>query len=171
MNDTSNRENSETKFVRRQVPADLVEATPAWGALGHWVLASPLLIYLAWFWIDLFTLFSPLPYWINLLLGLLVYVGLLVLPLGYLAHRFVLFLPRLFHNAGWDIEPLEPVKLAEQYMVRYQYKQRHWATNNWPRAWMRAAQGWVYLEIAAILIGALVLIPIFFSVTEFGFGR
>ena len=36
---------------------------------------------------------------------------------------------------------------------------------------MRAAQGWVYLEIAAIFIGAIAMIPIFFSVSEFGFGR
>ncbi len=164
--------NSETKFVRRAVPADLLEATPGRGALGHWVLASPILIYLAWIWVDLFALFSPLPwYWVNALLGLIVYALLIVLPLGYLAHRCVMALPRLFQNTGWDIEPLEPVNLAEQYMVRYRYQKRHWAANSWPRAWMRAAQGWVYLEIVAIFIGALAVIPIFFSVTEFGFGR
>ena len=61
----------------------------------------------------------------------------LALPFGVLAHRLVLSFPRLFHNAGWDIEPLEPVKLAEQYLVRYRYQQRHWATNSWRRTCRR----------------------------------
>ena len=163
---------SETKFVRREVAADLMEATPGSSALGQWILASPLLIFLAWLWVDLFNLFSPLPwYWVNLPLGLLVYVGIIVLPLGYLAHRGVLAFPRLFQIAGWDIEPLEPIKLAEQYTVRYRYQQRHWAANSWPRTWLRVAQGWVFLEIAAILLGAVAMIPLFFSVTDVGFGR
>ena len=163
---------SETKFVRREVPADLIEATPGSSALGQWILASPLLIFLAWLWVDLFNLFSPLPwYWVNLPLGLLFYGAIIVLPLGYLAHRGVLALPRLFQNAGWDIEPLEPIKLAEQYTVRYRYQQRHWAPNSWQRTWLRVAQGWVFLEIAVILVGAVAMIPLFFSVSEFGFGR
>src|SRR5436190_23837575 len=109
--------NSETKLIRREVRADLVESTPGSNALGHWLLASPCLIFLAWLWIDLF---RPLPwYWVNIVLGLILYAIIIVLPLGYLAHQFVLALPRLFHNAGWDVEPLEPVKLAEQYLVRY----------------------------------------------------
>jgi hypothetical protein len=36
---------------------------------------------------------------------------------------------------------------------------------------MRAAQGWVYLEIAAIFIGAIAVIPLFFSALDFGFGQ
>ena len=130
------------------------------------------LVFLGWLWVDLVNLFSPLPwYWVNALLSLLVYIAFIVLPLGYLAHRCVLALPRLFYNAGWDIEPLEPIKLAEQYTVRYRYQQRHWAANNWPRTWLRVAQGWVFLEVAAILFGAVAIIPLFFSVSEFGFGR
>ena len=169
MNNSETKNNSEIKPIRREVPADLIESTPGSHALGHWLLASPCLIFLAWLWVDLF---RPLPwYWGNVVLGLLLYVIIIVLPLGYLAHQFVLALPRLFHNAGWDVEPLEPVKLAEQYLVRYRYQQRHWAANSWSRAWARAAQGWVYLEIAAILLGAMAMIPLFFSVTEFGFGR
>jgi len=162
---------SEAKFVHREVPADLVESTPGTGGLGQWLLASPCLIFLAWLWVDLVHLFSPLPYWPDVVLGLVLFVFVIVLPFGVLAHRLVLSFPRLFHNAGWDVEPLEPVKLAEQYMVRYRYQQRQWATNSWPRTWLRAAQGWVFLEIAAILIGAVAMIPLFFSVSEFGFGR
>jgi hypothetical protein len=55
--------------------------------------------------------------------------------------------------------------------VHYRYQARHWAANRWSRAWLRAAQGWVYLEIIAILLGAIVMIPLFFSAVEFGFGQ
>lgn len=161
----------EAKFVRREVPADLIESTPGTGGLGYWILASPWLIFLAWLWVDFLRLFSPLPYWPNVIIGLILFIFVIVLPFGLLAHRLVLSFPYLFHNAGWDVDPLEPVKLAEQYMVRYRYQQRHWATPSWQRAWLRAAQGWVFLEIAAILIGAIAMIPLFLSVSEFGFGR
>ncbi|MFN8489151.1 MAG: hypothetical protein U0350_16310 [Caldilineaceae bacterium] len=162
---------SEAKFVHREVPADLIESTPGIGGIGYWLLASPWLIFLAWLWVDLVHLFSPLPYWPDVVIGLILFVLVIVLPFGVLAHRLVLSFPRLFHNAGWDLEPLEAVKLAEQYLVRYRYQQRHWASNSWRRTWLRAAQGWVFLEIAAILIGAVAMIPLFFSVSEFGFGR
>ena len=164
--------NHETAFVRREVAADLVESTPGRGALGHWLLASPLLLYLAWLWVDFFNLFSPLP-WVavNVVVGALIYIAAIVLPLGYGAHRCVLALPRLFQNAGWDVEPLEAVKPAELYSVRYRFGQRHWAASSWDRLWLRAAQGWVFLEIAVILLGAVVMIPLFFSASEFGFGR
>jgi hypothetical protein len=33
------------------------------------------------------------------------------------------------------------------------------------------AQGWVFLEMAAILIGAVVMIPLYFSARDFGFGQ
>jgi hypothetical protein len=163
---------TEAKFVRREVPADLIEATPGGSAIGHWLLAAPILLFLGWFWVDFVHLISPLPqYGLNALIGTALYLFLIVLPLGYLAHRLVLSLPRLFHNAGWDIQPLAPVNPAEQYLVRYRYQARHWAENNWQRAWLRAAQGWVYLEIAAILVGAVVMIPLYFSAVEFGFGQ
>jgi hypothetical protein len=163
---------TETKIIRRDVPADLIEATPGGNAIGHWLLASPLLLFLGWLWVDFIRLLSPLPQaGLNLGLGILLYLGLIVLPLGYLAHRLVLSAPRLFHNAGWDVQPLAPVSAAEQYLVRYRYQTRHWAENNWHRAWIRAAQGWVFLEITAILVGAVVMVPLYFSALEFGFGR
>jgi hypothetical protein len=37
--------------------------------------------------------------------------------------------------------------------------------------WIRAAQGWVYLEIIAIFVGAIAMIPLFFSAVDFGFGQ
>lgn len=161
-----------TKFTRRVIAADLVEATPGVHGLGHWVLASPLLIFLGWIWVDLFHAVVGLPiYWLSVLIGALVYGFCVVLPLGYLAHRFILLFPRLFQHAGWELEPLEPVKLEEQYLVRYRYRTRHWATNSWARAWLRAAQGWVFLEIIVILVGAVLMIPLYFSAVEFGFGR
>ena len=39
------------------------------------------------------------------------------------------------------------------------------------RRWLRAAQGWVFLEITAIFVGAVAMVPLFFSATEFGFGQ
>jgi hypothetical protein len=156
----------------RKIPADLVETMPENGALFHWMLASPMLIFVAWLWVDLFAHYSPLPsYGLDAVLGLAIFVFVVVLPLGVGAFYLVTAVPRLFSHAGWDVQPLEPVSEEEMHMVRYQYQSRHRAANSWGRAWMRAAQGWVYLEIAAILIGAVVMVPIFFSVSEFGFGQ
>ena len=158
--------------ARRVVPAELIETTPENGALFHWILAAPLLLFLAWTWTDLFTHYSPIPfYWVDLVVGLFVFVVLVVLPLGLAAHGLVSALPRLFGHAGWDVQPLEPVSEAEQYLVRYRYVRRRYAPGAWSRRWMRAAQGWVYLEIALILLGGVLIIPIFFSASEFGFGR
>jgi hypothetical protein len=156
----------------RTVPADLVETSPDNGALFHWILASPMLIFVAWLWVDLFAHFSPLPnYWLDAVLGLIVFAFVVVLPLGVGAFYLITSAPRLFSHAGWDVQPLEPISDAEIHMVRYRYQAHHRAANSWRQAWIRAAQGWVYLEIAAILIGAVVMVPIFFSVSEFGFGQ
>jgi len=161
-----------TAVVRRTVAADLIEATPGRGGLGQWILAAPMLLFLLWLWVDVVHWLSPVELWvINALIASLLYLGVMVLPLGYLAHRLVLTFPRIFQNAGWDLQPLEPVKPEEIYLVRYRYQARHWAANSWPRAWLRAAQGWVYLEITAIFVGAIVMIPLFFSAVEFGFGQ
>ncbi|HMN28371.1 MAG TPA: hypothetical protein PKE45_09480, partial [Caldilineaceae bacterium] len=112
---------TETKLGRRVVPADLIEATPGAGGIGFWLLASPLLLFLAWLWVDLFHVFvGPTSnYWLNALLALVLFVPIVVLPLGYGMHRLVLSLPALFHYAGWEANPLEPVTPAEQYLVRY----------------------------------------------------
>ncbi|MCC6458481.1 MAG: hypothetical protein IT328_26260 [Caldilineaceae bacterium] len=156
----------------RVVPADLVETDPDNGGLFHWILASPMLGFLAWVWVDLFAHYSPISfYWFDVLLGLLIFALVVVLPLGVGAFFVVSALPRIFSHAGWDVQPLEPVSEAEMHTVRYRYQSRRRASNSWGRAWTRAAQGWVYLEIAAILVGAIVMIPIFFSVSEFGFGQ
>lgn len=169
---TSERETDKTKFVRRRVQADLIEATPGTGALGQWLLASPMLLFLAWGWVDLVHALSPLPQrWLNVSLGLPLFALLIVLPFGYLAHVLVLAWPRLFQHAGWEIQPLEPVKPEEMYLVHYLYQARHRAQWSWQRAWIRAAQGWVYLEILAIFVGAIGMIPLYFSAMEFGFGQ
>lgn len=161
-----------SRFVRRSVPADLVEALPENGGLMHWILASPMLIFLAWVWVDVFAHFSPIPsYWLDVVLGLVVFAWVIVLPLGYGAFFLVTRFPRLFSNAGWDIQPLEYVNEAEMYMVKYLFQARRRAPNSLGRAWVRAAQGWVYLEIVTILSGGVAMIPIFLSVSEFGFGR
>ena len=61
------------KVERRQVPADLVEATPGNRGLWQWLLASPLLLLLGWTWVDLFAHFSPLRwFWHDALLGVAV---------------------------------------------------------------------------------------------------
>jgi hypothetical protein len=163
----------EHKLERRIVPAALIEVTPGGGAVGHWLLASPILLFLGWLWVDLFHLYArPTDsYTVNGLIGLIVFVAVITLPLGLLAHRLVLSFPRLFHNAGWDVQPLTPVAPAEQYLVRYRYVERHWATLDWRRAWLRAGQGWVFLEMAVILLGAILMIPLYFSAREFGFGQ
>lgn len=155
--------------MRRAVPADLIEATP-W-TVGNWLLASPLLLFVGWAWLDLFVHYSPVSWrWLDTLLGLAAYLFLFILPLGLLGHRVVTAFPRLFQNAGWDVQPLEPVSEREQYMVRYVPQRRQRAPATWARLWARAAQGWVYLEIAAILVGGILMIPLFFSATNFGFG-
>jgi len=160
------------KFVRRTVTADLIEATPGNQGLGQWILASPFLLFLAWLWVDFFHALSPVDSrFVNVFVGLLLFGGLIVLPFGLLAHRLILLFPRVFQHAGWDVEPLERVSPEEMYMVYYRYQDRRWAAVSWQRRWLRAAQGWVYLEIIAIFVGAIVMIPLFFSAVEFGFGQ
>jgi len=161
---------SNAKPTVRSVAANLIEASPA--QAGQWLLASPLIIYVAWFWLDIFNHYSPIPWrWLDTLLGAAFYVILVILPLGRLAHRLITSLPRVFQNAGWDVVALEPVRESEQYMVKYIAQERTYAPTTQRRLWMRAAQGWVYIEIVAILVGGLLLIPIFLSATRFGFGR
>ena len=161
---------SAAKIERRQVPADLIEATP--GALGMWVLASPLLIFILWAWVDLFAHYSPLPwYWLDVALGVVIFLFAVVLPLGWLAHRLVTSLPRPLQHAGWDVQPLEPVREQEMYLVHYVYQAKRRASDSWQRQWLRAAQGWVYIEITVILLGGVLMIPLFFSALDFGFGR
>lgn len=169
---SSEQERNQAKFIRRRVRADLIEATPGTGALGHWLLAGPLIGFLAWVWVDFVRALSPLPQpWLTISIGLVLFALLIILPFGYMAHAIVLAWPRLFQNAGWEVQPLEPVKPEEMYMVHYLYETRHYAPRSWGRAWLRAAQGWVYLEIMAIFAGAIGMIPLYFSAVEFGFGR
>ncbi len=159
------------KKGRRKVKAHLVEATPRGVAWGHWVLASPAICFLGWLWLDLFGIISPFqsrP--VDLLLGAFIYAIFILLPLGYGAHRLVTSFPGVFQQAGWDVEPLEPVKPEEQHIVRYVCITRERAGIDGRRILMRVAQGWVYLEIAAVLAGAVVMVPLFFSAVEFGFG-
>lgn len=161
---------STTKFERREVAAKYIEATP--GAMGQWLLASPLLGFTGWIFLDLFAYYSPIPWrWLDWMLGTIVFLFLIVLPLGVAAHRLVTSLPRLFQHAGWDVQPLEPVKPAEIYSVRYIGKEQERAPNSLGRYWLRAAQGWVYLEIAAILLGFVALGPLYFSALDMGFGQ
>lgn len=156
----------------RTVPADLVETLPDNNGLFHWILASPLILFLAWIWIDLFSHFSPIPaYLLDALLALILFVIVVILPLGVAAFYIVTSVPRLFGHAGWDVQPLESVSEAELYTVRYDYQARRRAATTWGQTIARAGQGWVYIEIAAILIGAVVMVPIFFSVSDFGFGQ
>ncbi len=165
-------EQATSEGARRTVPVELVETTPDSAAALHWLLAAPLLGFLAWAWVDLFANAGPLQaYWPNVVLALPVYAALIVLPLGVAAHRIVTSMPRLFQHAGWDVLPLESVSVEEQYRIRYAYGKRHRAQGTRRRWLMRAGQGWVYIEITAIFVGAILLIPIFFSVSEFGFGR
>ena len=162
----------EVEHGRRVAQAELTETTPSAGAALHWALASPLLLFVTWFWVDFFTYYSPVQgYALDVLLSIGALLLLIVLPLGALAHRLVTSLPGLFHHAGWDVQPLEAVAREEQYTVRYAYRRRNRAESAWRRWWMRAAQGWVYLEIGVIFAGALLMIPMFLSASRFGFGR
>ena len=161
-----------THGARRIVPADLYETTPDAAGLWHWVLASPMLIFLAWLWVDLFAHYSPVPaFWLDALLGIMLYVAAIVLPLGLLAFELVLAVPRLFAHAGWDVHPLEEFEAADAPLIRFTYRQRQRAKATWPCLLARAGQGWVYLEIVTILLGGVLMVPVFFSATEFGFGR
>jgi hypothetical protein len=168
----SDKLEEQARPTRREVAADLIETTPERGGLFYWVLASPLLLFLTWAWIDLFAHYSPITwYWLDVLLGLLLLALVVVLPLGLGAFYLVTALPRVFGHAGWDVQPLEAVREAEMHMVRYRYRARRRAASSWRQAWVRAAQGWVYLEIAAILLGGVLIVPIFFSASDFGFGQ
>lgn len=172
MSQPPSKSESETTPTRRLVAARLTEATPERNGLGQWILASPMLIFVGWLVVDIFAAFSPIPWrWLDIILGSALYLLLMVLPLGVAAHRLITAFPRPFQHSGWDVTPLEPVAPAEIYMVRYTYAEQVRAETTWSRLWLRAAQGWVYLEIAAIFLGAILMIPLFFSVTEFGFGR
>lgn len=163
---------SDRRPQRREVEVDLTETTPDRGGLFHWVLASPLLMYMAWVWSDLAVSLSPIPFaWLNVVLGLVMLVIVVILPLGLAAEAVVARFPRVFGRSGWDVQPLEPVRETEIYTVRLRIRHKTRAPRSWPRLWMRAAQGWVYLEIALILVGGVLIIPLFFSATEFGFGR
>jgi len=156
---------------RRKVKAHLVEATPGGGAWVHWVLASPAICFLGWLWLDLFGVFSPFASRPAVLfLGALIYFVLILLPFGYGAHRFVTSFPGIFQQAGWNVHPLEPVKPEEQHIVKYVCVTRERAGTDPGRVLLRVAQGWVYLEIAAVLVGAVAMVPLFFSAVEFGFG-
>lgn len=157
---------------RRKVQAHLVEATPSAGGLGHWILAAPGIGFLGWLWLDLFSLLSPVePRPVELLIGTAAYVAFVLLPFGYGAHRFVTSFPGIFQQAGWTVMPLEKVEPSEQHVVRYVARTRERAATDGKRVWLRTAQGLVYLEIMAILFGAVAMIPLFFSAVEFGFGR
>ena len=135
-------------------------------------MASPCILCIAWLWIDIFAYFSPISnYGIDIAIGLIFFIPLILLPAGYIAHFCVTALPGLFQHAGWDVQPLEAVALAEQYMVRYRYQARYRSQNSWHRIWIRSAQGWFYLEIAAIFAGALLVIPLYLSAVEYGFGQ
>lgn len=161
-----------TKATRREVPALLIEATPPVNGIGYWLLASPLLLFLAWLWVDVFAYYSPIPWrWLDWLFGAAIYWFLFVLPLGYASHKLVTAFPRPFQHTGWDVQPLEAVRPAEFYTVRYIFTGRRSAVRDQRRIWLRAAQGWVYLEVAAIFIGFVLMIPLFFSALDFGFGR
>ena len=152
--------------------AHLVEATPSAGGWGHWALSAPAICFLGWLWLDVFGILSPFqsrP--VDLLLGTLTYVVFILLPFGYGAHRLVTSFPGIFQQAGWTVQPMEPVKPEEQHIVRYIGTTRERAETDGRRILLRVAQGWVYLEIGAILVSAVAMVPLFISAVEFGFGR
>ena len=132
---------STARVERREVPADLVEATPGNGGLAIRPLAAPLLLFLLWLWVDFFAVLSPLPwYWVDAALAAALFLVLLV-PVGWAAYQLVTAAPRLFQNAGWDVQPLEPVREAELYTVRYTFRGRRRAPNTLQRQWLRAGAG------------------------------
>ena len=160
-----------TKKERRKVQAHLVEATPGAGGWVHWILSAPGICFFGWLWIDLFGLFSPIqsrP--LDLFLGALAFVLFILLPLGYGAHRLVTSFPRVFQQAGWTVLPRETVRTEELPGVRYIFATRERGVTDGRRILLRVAQGWVYLEIGAVLVGFVVMVPLFFSAVEFGFG-
>lgn len=131
-----------------------------------------MIAFIGWVFLDLFVHYSPIPWrWLDLILGIIVYLFAILLPFGVVAHRLITSFPRIFQHAGWDVEPLEPVTPAEMYSVRYVEKEKERSPDSWQRFWIRAAQGWVYLEIAAIILGFVALGPLFFSALDMGFGR
>lgn len=163
---------TDEKAKRQQIDVDLLEATPTAGGLWHWMLASPTLIFLAWNWIALLDTLDVTGWsWLNIVIGTLTFVVVLVLPFGYLAHRLVTALPSLFQAAGWEVRPRERVSEARLYTARHVYREKERATTNWNRIWLRTAQGWVYLEIAFIFLGVILMVIVFFSVLQFGFGQ
>ena len=113
---------SKPKSQRRSVPVNLIETTPGADAAGSWLLASPLILFLLWAWADLFAYLSPLPRLLDWVVGILAYVFLLILPLGVVAFWLVTSLPKLFHHAGWDVQPLEQIAAEEEYLVRFIYR-------------------------------------------------
>ena len=138
-----------TKPVRRTVPAKLMESTPDRRGLGHWALASPMIIYAGWLAVDIFAALSPIPWrWLDLILGTLLYVFLIVLPAGVLAHGLITAFPRLFQQSGWDVIPLERRRPGEDLPGSATImSSANGPPQLGPGCWLRAAQGWVYLEI------------------------
>ncbi len=156
---------------RKEVRARLVEVTPSANGLSYWILSAPVIVFLGWFWVDLFELIAAAARPVGLALGTTTYIALIVLPLGYAAHRLVTSFPGIFQRAGWTVHPLAPLRPAEQYSVKYIVVSRERAATDVRRVLLRVAQGWVYLEVAIVLIGALAIAPLYFSAVEFGFGR
>lgn len=163
---------AETKEPRRkEVRARLVEMTPGANGFYYWILSAPMIVFLGWLWVDLFELISIASRPVGLTLGTATYITLVILPLGYGAHRLVTSFPGIFQQAGWTVHPLAPLRPAEQYTVKYIVVSRERAATDARRILLRVAQGWVYLEIATVLIGAVAMVPLYFSAVEFGFGR
>jgi len=163
---------AETREPRRtEVRARLIEMTPGAQGFYYWLLSAPVIVFLGWLWVDLFGLVSVASRPVGLTLGAATFAVLVMLPLGYGAHRFVTSFPGIFQRAGWTVHPLAPLRPSEQYTVKYIFVSRERAATDVPRVLLRVAQGWVYLEIAIVLIGALALPPLYLSAVEFGFGR
>ncbi|MCY4089908.1 MAG: hypothetical protein OXF62_03740 [Caldilineaceae bacterium] len=163
---------AETREPRRtEVRARLVEMTPGANGFYYWILSAPVIFFLGWLWVDLVELVSVASRPVGLTLGAATFVALVILPFGYGAHRLVTSFPGLFQRAGWTVHPLAQLRPAEQYTVKYIVVSRERAATDVPRVLLRVAQGWVYLEIAIVLIGALALPPLYLSAIEFGLGR
>jgi hypothetical protein len=111
MENVNGNTDPQSKAAYRKVPARLIETTPNANGLFNWILASPMILFMGWLWIDLFAHFDPIPwYWLDAIVGAVLYCLLILLPFGYLAHRLVTALPRLFQHAGWDVQPLTAVR-------------------------------------------------------------